>query len=179
MPPLPHPHPLPSLLPPLARLLLWTPALIFLNDHLFALNWVRGRSMQPTLSPLSPISRDCVFVRKLSGAGKKEVGRGEVVLLRSPVDAEQVVVKRVVGVEGDVVRGRRELVVVPRGHVWVEGDEGFHSRDSNEYGPVPRGLLTARVTHIVWPLERFGRVKGGEEGVRRGAVVMRAEERVG
>lgn len=67
-------------------------------------------------------------------------------------------VKRVVGVEGDLVRLRRNarvldglerdgmgggfagaaggVVEVPKGHLWVEGDEGFHSRDSNDYGPV-------------------------------------------
>ena len=27
-------------------------------------------------------------------------------------------------------------VIVPQNHVWVEGDEAFHSRDSNSYGPV-------------------------------------------
>lgn len=29
-----------------------------------------------------------------------------------------------------------EVVTVPEGQVWVEGDEGFHSIDSNSYGPV-------------------------------------------
>jgi hypothetical protein len=27
-------------------------------------------------------------------------------------------------------------VRVPDGHVWVEGDEPFHSADSNQFGPV-------------------------------------------
>lgn len=29
-----------------------------------------------------------------------------------------------------------EIATVPEGQVWVEGDEGFHSIDSNCYGPV-------------------------------------------
>lgn len=28
------------------------------------------------------------------------------------------------------------VVEVPKGHIWVEGDEGFHSGDSNDFGPV-------------------------------------------
>lgn len=67
-------------------------------------------------------------------------------------------VKRVIGLEGDVVRvktGRRlgwqrtgrggslygralmpgDLIVVPPGHCWVEGD-GEISRDSNDFGAV-------------------------------------------
>jgi mitochondrial inner membrane protease subunit 2 len=42
--------------------------------------------------------------------------------------------------EGDIVETRliypERNVVVPHNHFWVEGDEGFHSRDSNSYGPV-------------------------------------------
>ena len=77
-------------------------------------------------------------------------------------------VKRVVGVEGDLVRLRGNarvfdgdgagggggfsgaagsVVEVPKGHVWVEGDEGFHSRDSNDYGPV-------RCQLSIWPPRR-------------------------
>lgn len=56
----------------------------------------------------------------------------------SPLDPRKMVIKRVVGLEGDVVRlrGTSEPVHVPPGHVWVEGDDGLHSRDSNLYGPV-------------------------------------------
>lgn len=113
-------------------------------------------------------------------------------------------VKRVVGVEGDLVRLRRNarvldglerdgmggggfamavegVVEVPTGHLWVEGDEGFHSRDSNDYGPIPKGLVTARVKYIVWPPSRVGRVDDTPIEARGGrrAVVVKAEERGG
>lgn len=29
-----------------------------------------------------------------------------------------------------------EEVPIPAGHCWVEGDEAFHSKDSNSFGPV-------------------------------------------
>jgi mitochondrial inner membrane protease subunit 1 len=42
-----------------------------------------------------------------------------------------------------------EHVVVPRGHIWLIGDNADLSRDSRDYGPVPlslvRGTLWARV----------------------------------
>lgn len=59
---------------------------------------------------------------------------------RSPLDPETVAIKRVIALEGDVVKTRKpypmEIVTVPEGQLWVEGDEGFHSIDSNCYGPV-------------------------------------------
>lgn len=40
---------------------------------------------------------------------------------------------------GDTVvplRKKDTVVPIPAGHVWVEGDEAFHSRDSNSFGTV-------------------------------------------
>jgi len=38
---------------------------------------------------------------------------------------------------------------VPRGHVWLEGDNLENSSDSRTYGPVPYGLLRSRVLYKV------------------------------
>ena len=35
-------------------------------------------------------------------------------------------------------------VQVPRGHVWLEGDNPLNSTDSRQYGPVPWALLQGR-----------------------------------
>jgi inner membrane protease subunit 2 len=40
---------------------------------------------------------------------------------------------------GDTIhplRKKDETVPIPEGHVWIEGDEAFHSRDSNSFGTV-------------------------------------------
>ena len=77
-----------------------------------------------------------------------EFERGQVVVFRSPQDATTLVVKRIVGLQGDIVRTegyRSDFVTVPQGHCWVEGDHSGHSCDSNQYGPV--GLNTVNVEH--------------------------------
>ena len=65
--------------------------------------------------------------------------RGDVVILHSPTHPGEVLVKRVVGEEGEevVTRGyRMRRVIVPTGHCWVEGDNSRASRDSNLFGSV-------------------------------------------
>ncbi|ERE74086.1 inner membrane protease subunit 1-like protein [Cricetulus griseus] len=59
--------------------------------------------------------------------------------LRSPKNPEQKIIKRVIALEGDIVKTighKNRLVKVPRGHMWVEGDHHGHSFDSNAFGPV-------------------------------------------
>lgn len=81
------------------------------------------------------------------------------------------VVKRVVGIAGDVVRTKapypHEYVQVPEGHIWVEGD-GDKTKDSNYYGPISACLITGRVTHILSPWDRFGQVRWWEHQLRPG-----------
>ncbi|KAI5839324.1 mitochondrial inner membrane peptidase complex catalytic subunit 2 [Morchella snyderi] len=150
---------------------LWLPGLIFITEHVASIETVRGRSMNPTLSD------DRILVWRWRAI--ENLRRGQVVLYRSPMDPEKVVVKRVVGLEGDVIRTRKpcpeRVVTVPEGQVWVEGDEAFHSVDSNNYGPISSALITARVTHVLFPLSRAGRLAEDFKG-RRGALIHKASE---
>jgi signal peptidase I len=44
------------------------------------------------------------------------------------------------------------LLVVPDGHIWVEGDNSLNSADSRDYGPVPASLVLGKVWMKIWPL---------------------------
>ncbi|VVT53445.1 uncharacterized protein SAPINGB_P003577 [Magnusiomyces paraingens] len=85
---------------------------------------------------------------------------GDVVLLRSPQDPEKVLIKRILATQGDRVLTRapypKPTTVIPPNHLWVEGDNTFHSIDSNTFGPVSTGLVIAKATYVVFPPSRFG-----------------------
>lgn len=114
-----------------------------------------GPSMIPTLHP----SGNVVLAERIS-----KPSRGDVVVFQSPEDPNKLPTKRVVGLEGDCVSfvvdpGKNDesrTIVVPKGHVWVEGDYIQNSRDSRSFGPVPYGLIQGRLLWRVWPFQDFG-----------------------
>ncbi|GCC26654.1 hypothetical protein chiPu_0005072 [Chiloscyllium punctatum] len=58
---------------------------------------------------------------------------------RSPKNPEQKIIKRVIALEGDIIRTmgyRNRFIKIPNGHLWIEGDHHGHSFDSNAFGPV-------------------------------------------
>ncbi|KAF2222780.1 peptidase S24/S26A/S26B/S26C [Elsinoe ampelina] len=156
---------------PYARLLtlpLWSAAIAsFLNDHFAEVLSVSGRSMAPTLSPLYHETgrKDYLLLRKHNVT--TDLKRGDVVAFWAPHKREFLVVKRVVGLEGDLwgddpldlhmgLGTNKGAVRVPPGHVWVEGDNWRESGDSNFYGPISRGLITGKAICVLWPWERCG-----------------------
>ncbi|CAO2149804.1 unnamed protein product [Urochloa humidicola] len=131
------------------------------NHHLCSLAIVRGPSMLPAMN----LAGDVVAVDKVS-VRRGKVGPGDVVLMISPEDPRKAVAKRVVGMGGDSVTyledpgnsDTAKTVVVPQGHVWVQGDNVYASRDSRHFGAVPYGLITGKIFCRVWPLEGFGSI---------------------
>lgn len=111
--------------------------------------------------------------------------RGDIVIARCPTNPAQHICKRIIGLPGDRIltksvpnndalaephyqstsfgdpkRGR--TMIVPRGHVWIEGDNHNNSWDSRAYGPIPQGLIMSRAICKLWPLSEF-KVYGREE----------------
>lgn len=82
--------------------------------------------------------------------------RGEIVSLISPRNPDVCLIKRIIALEGDYIvkKDDESKFRIPDGFCWVEGDNHSHSMDSNFFGPIPLGLITAKATHIVWPLTR-------------------------
>ncbi|XP_075432033.1 mitochondrial inner membrane protease subunit 2 [Ascaphus truei] len=133
------------------------PVTVTFLDRVACIARVEGVSMQPSLNPGGRTSSDVVLLNRWS-IRNYEVQRGDVVSLISPKNAEQKIIKRVIALQGDIVKTmghKNRYVKVPSGHVWVEGDHHGHSFDSNAFGPVSLGLLHAHATHILWPPHRW------------------------
>ncbi|XP_055310619.1 mitochondrial inner membrane protease subunit 2 [Sitodiplosis mosellana] len=135
------------------------PVMVTFVDSVGYIARVDGTSMQPALNPNSG-SEDYVFLSKWA-VRDMYVQRGDIISLTSPKDPSQKLIKRIVGLQGDIVPTigyKKPYVKVPPGHCWVEGDHTGYSLDSNTFGPVSLGLMTARATCIVWPPSRWGGV---------------------
>ncbi|GLE03259.1 hypothetical protein PINS_up019185 [Pythium insidiosum] len=116
-----------------------------------------GPSMLPTLNR----DGDIVLVDKLTPR-VRPFERGEVVISKSVSNPRHTVCKRIIAMEGDTVCVRPrysssevEFHRIPRGHVWLEGDNKHDSHDSRYYGPVPYALLQGRVVMRIWPLNKL------------------------
>ncbi|KII95227.1 hypothetical protein PLICRDRAFT_128814, partial [Plicaturopsis crispa FD-325 SS-3] len=142
--------------------LYWLPIGIAFTQYFYVPRMVTGRSMQPTLNPDTSAWRDIVIFDRFSVGMLRKYNRGDLVAVRSPVE-NKLLIKRIIAVEGDVVKTLPPYpdkeVLVPRGRIWIEGDESFRTDDSNRFGPVPMALVDSRLAFIVWPLDRWGPVR--------------------
>jgi signal peptidase I len=144
--------------------------------------WIPSQSMEPTLHGCPGCNPDRLLVDKLS-YHLHSIHRGDVVVFSRPPDADITdanLVKRVIGLPGEVVRGANGTVyinnrvltepyiapachgtadfppvTVPAGHVFVMGDNRCDSFDSRRFGPIPTSSIIGRAFVIVWPLARF------------------------
>jgi len=141
---------------------------------LFQVSVVRGSSMTPGIR-----DGDRILVEPWS-YWLTEVERGDVVVLRYPLDPQVDYIKRVIGLPGDtvaIVGGRLwvngslydepyaiddalawHVERVRPDHCFVLGDNRPRSADSRDFGQVPLDLLRGRVDLRVWPLARAGRL---------------------
>ncbi len=138
---------------------------IFINEFIFDFYLLEGESMLPTFDAYGNI----VLVEKVSTNRslrklfgrciKGEQGnistpfrRGEIVCVVNPTDTEMKICKRVIHLEGDEVTLRNgNVILIPKNHLWVEGDNKDNSLDSRRFGPVPKQLILGRVPVQVWP----------------------------
>lgn len=129
---------------------------IHFHEEVATLLVVEGASMRPTLNPDSledgdMENSDICLLKKW----RYQPSRGDVVCLHAP-RRSGAVVKRIVALSGDTVTPRDSNfhqglpLMIPIGHVWVEGDNEANSIDSNSYGPVPVGMIIGRVSHVLY-----------------------------
>ncbi|XP_059834227.1 mitochondrial inner membrane protease subunit 2 [Hypanus sabinus] len=133
------------------------PVTVTFLDRVASIARVEGASMQPSLNPPGGTTCDIVLLNRWS-VRNYEVQRGDIISLVSPRNPEQKIIKRVIALEGDIIKTmgyRNRYIKIPTGHLWIEGDHHGHSFDSNVFGPASLGLVHARASHIIWPPSRW------------------------
>ena len=120
-----------------------------------------GPSMLPVIN-----DNNILLTEKITSR-LKCVPKGSIVIVRSPSDPHKFICKRLVGLPGDRVKldnsSQKAYANVPKGHMWLEGDNKNNSLDSRSYGPVPYGLLNARAVAVLWPIVDVGILKSSLE----------------
>lgn len=142
---------------------------------LFNFSIVRGSSMAPRIHDGDRILIDHVSYMF------DPVERGDIVVLKYPLDPSVDYIKRVIGLPGDevVMEGgqvwvngeeilepyvadpdplTRMTVHVKAAHYFVLGDNRQRSCDSREFGLVPQDYVRGKVEVRVWPPARIGKI---------------------
>lgn len=123
-----------------------------IHMEFISVTFLSGPSMEPILQ-----GGDLVIINKFGTAFE----RGDVVVAISPNVPSQMICKRITATEGDRVEDPPSSMAscfIPRGHVWLQGDNTENSTDSREYGPVPLGLIKGKPFFKMWPLRNIGRL---------------------
>ena len=142
----------------------------------FNLSVVRGSSMAPGIQ-----DGDRILVEPWSYL-LGPIERGDVIVLRYPLDPEVDYIKRVIGLPGDRVEladgkvwvngllleepyvasidpSSAHAVDVRPGYYFVLGDNRPRSSDSREFGCVPGDYVRGRVDLRLWPPARVGLIE--------------------
>ena len=119
---------------------------------------------------------NCWDIRESADKKSQSVKIGDVVVFISPKDPNDHVIKRIVATEHQIIQtlsssskktwrdranglsGAGDVVVIPAGHCWVEGDNHKTSVDSRKYGPISTGLIFGKVTWVIFPFHRIRRL---------------------
>jgi signal peptidase I len=168
----------------LVPLLLWLALALLLRWLVIEPRWIPSGSMLPTLQ-----LQDRILVEKLRTRFHRPLPVGTIVvfrpadpLLAAGYDPQAALIKRVVGVPGDVIEvsegvlrrngevveepWRREPidyrlppVAVPAGHLLVLGDNRNASLDSHLWGPLPLDHVIGTAVFRYWPLDHLGPIR--------------------
>jgi signal peptidase I len=128
---------------------------------------VDGLSMQPTLE-----DGEFILVNKISYQWN-EIERGDIVVFDFPLNMDEELIKRVIGLAGDkvVVQNNQVFVndqllnepyiaqapmysgewIVTEGNIFVLGDNRNNSNDSKDWGLLPIENVVGKASVIYWP----------------------------
>jgi signal peptidase I len=148
---------------------------VIIKTFIAQLFWIPSRSMEPIL-----LINDRIIVTKFS-YWYEEPQRGDIIVFRFPKDTSKHLVKRVIGMGGEIISIRNNQVyingklldepyinnekyqdfgpvVVPDDHYFVLGDNRDSSEDSRSWGYVPARLVVGKAQYRYWPLSRVGKI---------------------
>ncbi|UJR16372.1 hypothetical protein I4U23_003275 [Adineta vaga] len=132
------------------------PCLITFMDRVATLSLVAGKSMQPLLNPTG-LHSDWVLIKRWN-IDDSCLQKGDIISLESPREPRVFMIKRVKALEDEIIYDtiKQRETRVPKGHIWIEGDNKRDSYDSRHFGCIPRGLVTGLALYVIWPPQRFG-----------------------
>jgi signal peptidase I len=109
--------------------------------------------------------------------------RGDIIIFHFPLNPEEDLIKRVIGLPGEIIEVQDGIVtvnstpldesyiteppayngkwVVPAGQYFVLGDNRNDSRDSHQWGFLPHENIIAKAIWIYLPLDHFGKIDDG------------------
>jgi signal peptidase I len=141
---------------------------------------VSGSSMVPNFH-----DQDYIITNKLA-TKISTLKRGEVVILKNPRNADQVFIKRIIGLPGETIKLQEGQVYlnnkllnepylpqglktpgesflqegqsaqIPQNEYFVMGDNRSASSDSREFGPIPVELIIGQAIFRYWPIPKLG-----------------------
>lgn len=150
---------------------------LLIHNYAVAQTEVEMNSMENTLYEGQRLIEDKITYRFT------DPDRGDIVIVHGP-EYEQRLVKRVIGLPGDVldIKGGNVYIngelleeeytkgetfpnglavpyTVPQDHYFVMGDNREISLDSRQLGPIQASSIEGRIVYRIWPLSEFGYVQ--------------------
>ena len=169
-------------------LLIWLILALFLRWQVIEPRWIPSGSMLPTLEVKDRILIEKITPR-LSRLENKNLSVNTIVVFKPPkvlenegYDVNTALIKRIVGIPGDVIEVQNghlirnneiiqeewvELpinyemakVIVPEKTFWVLGDNRNNSLDSHFWGPLSEENVIGTAIWRYWPIKKFGNIR--------------------
>ncbi len=154
---------------------------LFLITYVASAIKIEGNSMQSVLN-----DQERIIISKLA-VRSGNIDRYDIVVLRKPNEPSRSIVKRVIGLPGEIIEMREgdvyinggklpetylkkendiiyrsmnmKPLLIQKGHFFVIGDNRTISQDSRVFGPVPANYIYGKTIFRYWPLSRFGTIE--------------------
>mgnify|MGYP001767407816 CR=1 FL=1 len=153
---------------------------IFLVTYVASAYKIEGNSMETVLS-----NQERIIISKWGA--KDHLHRFDIVVLYKPDDPRKSIIKRVIGLPGEIIEIRegdvyidgrplpepyltkeKDIIfrsirmnplLIPRDYYFVLGDNRTISQDSRFFGPVHREYIIGKTFFRYWPFSRWGKIE--------------------